>query len=80
MPPFLHLCPLQVEVPVEADGLQITPVLVNHLVPTFGYIVSDGSSAVILGAIRDRPNGCGRSHTRPQVFALSFSKHVSQTH
>jgi ribonuclease BN (tRNA processing enzyme) len=49
MPPFLRLCPLQVEVPVEADGLQITPVLVNHLVPTFGYVVSDGTSAVIFG-------------------------------
>jgi ribonuclease BN (tRNA processing enzyme) len=34
---------------VEADGLQITPVQVNHLVPTFGYVVSDGTSAVIFG-------------------------------
>lgn len=49
MPPFLHLYLLQVEVPVEADGLQITPVQVNHLVPTFGYVVSNGTSAVIFG-------------------------------
>ena len=49
MHPFLSLCPLQAEVPVEADGLKITPVRVNHLVPTFGYVVSDADGAVIIG-------------------------------
>jgi len=49
MPPFLSLGPLELEVPVEADGLQITPVAVNHVVPTVGYIVSDGVSSVIFG-------------------------------
>jgi ribonuclease BN (tRNA processing enzyme) len=48
MHPFLCLCPLQAEVPVEADGLRITPVRVNHVVPTFGYVVSDAESAVII--------------------------------
>lgn len=48
MPPFLHLCRLEDEVPVQAEGLQITPVRVNHIVPTFGYVVNDGQSAVIL--------------------------------
>jgi ribonuclease BN (tRNA processing enzyme) len=47
MHPFLHLRPLQAEVPVEAGGLWITPVPVDHVVPTFGYIVRDGHSAVI---------------------------------
>ena len=50
MPPFLGFRPLDAEVPVEADGLRITPVRVNHVVPTFGYVVSDGKSAVIFGA------------------------------
>lgn len=49
MPPFLDLCALQAEVPVEADGLRITPVPVDHVVPTFGYVVSDGNSTVIFG-------------------------------
>jgi ribonuclease BN (tRNA processing enzyme) len=49
MPPFLRLCALKPEVAVEANGLQITPVQVNHVVPTFGYVVSDGKSAVIFG-------------------------------
>jgi ribonuclease BN (tRNA processing enzyme) len=50
MPPFLHLQPIEAEVPVEADGLTIIPVRVNHVVPTFAYVVSDGKSAVIFGA------------------------------
>jgi ribonuclease BN (tRNA processing enzyme) len=49
MPPFMDLCPLQPEVAVEADGLQVTPVSVDHVVPTFGYVVSDGESAVVFG-------------------------------
>ena len=50
MPPFLRTCLVQAEVPVEVDGLKITPVQVNHVVPTFGYVVNDGESAVIFGA------------------------------
>lgn len=49
MPPFLRLCPIKAEVPVETDGLRITPVRVDHVVPTFAYVVSDGNSAVIFG-------------------------------
>lgn len=49
MAPFLRVCPLQQEVPVQADGLTITPVRVNHIIPTFGFVVSDGKSAVIFG-------------------------------
>jgi ribonuclease BN (tRNA processing enzyme) len=49
MPPYLYLCDLQAEMPVETAGLRITPVQVNHAVPTFAYLVSDGESAVIFG-------------------------------
>jgi ribonuclease BN (tRNA processing enzyme) len=49
MPPFLRVCPIKAEESVNADGLQVTPVLVNHVIPTFGYVVSDGNSAVIFG-------------------------------
>ncbi len=49
MPPFLYLCPLEAEVPVNVNGLRITPVPVNHVVPTFAYIVSNGTSTVIFG-------------------------------
>ena len=48
MPPFLRLCPLQPEVEVRVDGLRIMPVPVDHLVPTFGYVIADDRSAVII--------------------------------
>lgn len=48
MHPFLRLCPLDNELPVEVDGLRITPVRVNHLVPTFGYLITDDQTAVIV--------------------------------
>jgi ribonuclease BN (tRNA processing enzyme) len=48
MHPFLRLCPLDTELPVEVDGLHITPVRVNHVVPTFGYVINDDHTAVIV--------------------------------
>ena len=48
MRPFLHLCTLHPEVQVEANGLRIIPVLVDHLVPTFGYVIADDHGAVIV--------------------------------
>ncbi len=48
MPPYLRLHPLHTELPIEAGGLKITPIEVNHLVPTVGYVLSDGKSAVII--------------------------------
>jgi ribonuclease BN (tRNA processing enzyme) len=47
MSPFLRVCPLQDEVPVEIGSVRVTPVRVNHLVPTVGYIFADGPSTVI---------------------------------
>jgi len=38
---------LSEETPVEIDGLRFTPVPVNHPVPTFGYLIEDGSSALL---------------------------------
>ncbi|MHC4846334.1 MAG: MBL fold metallo-hydrolase [Planctomycetota bacterium] len=48
--PFMMLSELKAETPVTRNGLRVTPVMVNHVVPTFGYIVEDGTSAVIFGA------------------------------
>jgi ribonuclease BN (tRNA processing enzyme) len=33
---------------VEVDGLRITPVAVDHIVPTLGFIIEDGSAAVVI--------------------------------
>jgi len=50
MRPFLRLQRLEAEKPVEAEQLCITPVAVNHVVPTFAYLVSDGQATVVFGA------------------------------
>jgi len=48
--PFLRLQLLEAEKPVEVERLRITPVAVNHVVPTFAYLVSDGEATVVFAA------------------------------
>ena len=50
MPPFLRLQAVKPEVPIEAEGLTITPVPVCHSVPTVGYVVQEGDRSVIFSA------------------------------
>jgi ribonuclease BN (tRNA processing enzyme) len=45
-PPFLRLSVLEENKTVEVEGLRITPVEVNHVVPTFSFIVEGKQSAV----------------------------------
>ncbi|MGD2114820.1 MAG: 3',5'-cyclic-nucleotide phosphodiesterase [Acidobacteriota bacterium] len=48
-----HLLPavkfheLQTEVPVEIDGVRFTPIEVDHLVPTHGFLIESDGSAVL---------------------------------
>lgn len=46
LPPYLRLHEIRPGIPVEAAGLRVTPVEVNHLVPTVGYVVDDGKAAI----------------------------------
>lgn len=46
----LELVPLAAERPVRVEGLTVTPVPVNHTVPTFGFIVEDETSAAVFGS------------------------------
>jgi ribonuclease BN (tRNA processing enzyme) len=48
--PFLRLALLEPGRPVVVDGLRITPVPVNHAVPTIGLLIEDGSSAVVFSS------------------------------
>ena len=48
--PFLRLEPLVAEQTVEVEGLRITPIAVNHVVPTVAYMVSDSETTVVFGA------------------------------
>jgi ribonuclease BN (tRNA processing enzyme) len=46
--PFLKLLPLTPGVPVDVEGLRITPIPVNHAVPTFGFLVEGPDAAVLI--------------------------------
>ncbi len=48
--PFLRVMPLHPGTPVEVEGLRITPVPVDHPVPTLGFIVEDAAGAVVFSA------------------------------
>lgn len=44
--PFVKFIALESTTPVELDGITVTPVDVDHVVPTFGFIIDDGASAI----------------------------------
>ncbi len=46
--PFLKLVDLRDQVPVAVEHLHITPVQLNHVIPTFGFILEDDRSAVAI--------------------------------
>ncbi len=46
---YLELHALESEKPVEVDGIRVTPVAVDHIVPTFGYVLEDEAGSVVFG-------------------------------
>ena len=46
--PYVRFVALDGLQPVQTDGLTVTPVFLKHGVPTLGFVVDDGSSAVAL--------------------------------
>jgi ribonuclease BN (tRNA processing enzyme) len=46
-PPYLRLQEIRHGETVEVEGLRLTPVDVNHAVPTCGFIVEDGETTVV---------------------------------
>lgn len=64
-PPYLRLQPIAAGQTVECDGLRVTPVPVDHVVPTFGYLVEEQGTTVVFSAdtgpteaLWDRANAC----------------------
>jgi ribonuclease BN (tRNA processing enzyme) len=45
--PTVRFHELADEVPVEIGDLRVTPVPVTHVVPTYGFLIEDGASAVL---------------------------------
>lgn len=48
--PFLRLAELRPGEPVRLEGLLVTPVAVDHTVPTMGFILEDNASAVVIAS------------------------------
>ncbi|MBI5757438.1 MAG: 3',5'-cyclic-nucleotide phosphodiesterase [Planctomycetales bacterium] len=46
--PFLKLAALDAGQTVEIQGVRVTPVEMNHIVPTFGYVLEDDSATVVI--------------------------------
>jgi ribonuclease BN (tRNA processing enzyme) len=46
--PFFHLARLEAGQPLEIEGVRITPIPVNHVVPTMGFLLEEGDAAVVL--------------------------------
>ena len=46
--PFLRFSDIETEIAVEVGGVSVTPVLLDHLVPTFGFVISDEDSAIAI--------------------------------
>jgi ribonuclease BN (tRNA processing enzyme) len=51
--PFLRLSPLEPLRPVTLEGLTITPVPMEHVVPTFGFVITDASTSTSIGIASD---------------------------
>jgi len=45
--PSVRFHQLEAEVPVTIDGLRFTPIAVDHLVPTFGFLIEENGSSVL---------------------------------
>lgn len=45
--PTVRFQEMEGEVPVDVEGLRVTPVPVDHVVPTFGFLIEDSSAAVL---------------------------------
>jgi len=45
--PSFALQPMECGVPTILDGVSVTPVLVNHVVPTTGFILQQGEATVV---------------------------------
>ncbi len=48
--PFLRFSTLRALQPVVVEGLRFTPVPVDHVVPTFGFVVESPSAAVLVAS------------------------------
>lgn len=91
-PPLVRLEPLTLGMPVKVAGLSVTAVAVDHVVPTVGYLVDDGTSEFAFvtdtaptDAIWDLANACPRlkavflelTFPEDQAWLAGVAKHLT---
>ena len=81
--PFVRLVDMEAETAVHVADLRITPVHVDHVVTTFGYIVADESSVVIFGADSGPTNRIweiarGLDHVKAAFMEASFPQELQE--
>jgi cAMP phosphodiesterase len=79
--PLLDLHTLESESTVSVAGLHVTPVFVNHTVPTYGYMVDDGRAAVVFGSDSGPTERIwevarARDHLKAVFLESSFPNHM----
>lgn len=79
--PFLQLRELHSGVPVEVEGLRLTPVDVNHAVPTHGFLVQDATAAVAISADTGPTEELWhRARTEPHLKAVFLEASFPDAH
>jgi ribonuclease BN (tRNA processing enzyme) len=69
--PFLKLNEIESGRPLELQGLRITPVAVDHLVPTLGFVIDDGACSIVIASDTGPTNEIWRvAHASSQLRAV----------
>jgi ribonuclease BN (tRNA processing enzyme) len=69
--PFMKVETIESGRSIQIDGLTITPVEVDHLVPTLGFVVDDGNSTVVIASDTGPTEELWRiSRSRPNLKAI----------
>jgi ribonuclease BN (tRNA processing enzyme) len=70
--PLMHLHELTPEAPVTIDGITMTPVLVSHPVPTYGYVVQSPSGAAVIATDTGPTNRLWKVASRSTNLRMVF--------
>jgi ribonuclease BN (tRNA processing enzyme) len=80
--PFLRLHRLETGQAIEVEGLHITPVPVNHVVPTNGFLIEDDRTAIVIAsdtgpteALWERVNRA--SNLKAVFLEVTFPNHLA---
>ena len=69
--PFVRVQTIEAGRPLILDGLTVTPIAVNHLVPTLGFVIDDAESTVVIASDTAATDDIWKvAATRPRLKAV----------